>query len=238
MKKKFLVVLYLLMIMIGVSGTVNAAPMYYTFKGFVSGITSYNAKIIENAGLIEGSPVTYTFLVDFGAGGTWTGIDGKKHIKSDDDANGLDFFYADYISGSALKAEEEGTHPYDSSATSTEWAAENNIGLDYSYYDYEENVVYEEGSLWGNSDDDSILIGFDWLLTGHLYTSSSLVSDWVVGTEVPAINHAYASDGTFSELSANLTLTKISPVPEPATMLLLGSGLIGLAGIRKRFKKS
>lgn len=41
-----------------------------------------------------------------------------------------------------------------------------------------------------------------------------------------------------NELEFHLSAERAAPVPEPATMLLLGSGLIGLAVFRRKFKKS
>jgi hypothetical protein len=42
---------------------------------------------------------------------------------------------------------------------------------------------------------------------------------------------------TISDLEARAIYNATTPVPEPATMLLLASGLVGLAGFRKRFAK-
>ena len=114
------------------------------------------------------------------------------------------------------------------------------------YYDAEYNV----------GEDDSNSGGWSYVGTGTAgsasvsgslsfgsigtYTIGFLVEDWnaFCGFDVRIREQTGQSD-SYDVASFSFTVTEGGGpvIPEPATMLLFGSGLIGLAGMRRKFKK-
>lgn len=90
---------------------------------------------------------------------------------------------------------------------------------------------------WFSGDpDDGIVI-----LDQSLDTTSAWVQDMHFEGAVPqyfdALAIGFIMGGTDGSRGVDNIELNVAPVPEPATMLLLGSGLLGLAALRRKFRK-
>lgn len=106
---------------------------------------------------------------------------------------------------------------------------------DQSYTAPAGGLLVRDTNLYGASGwpDSAYNMGIDSVFNNISHTSSSLTIAWY------ADGHGWqgGSDEYFAIDNIDVTLNKTSPTPEPATMLLLGSGILGLAGIWRKKRR-
>lgn len=196
------------------TSALQAAPVDYTFSGYINNIGTDPGGVIAAAGLGLFSPVSYTVRIDFASTGSRTRADGTIQYYTDTSGSSYgmgyvtDYFHAELISGHT---------PLPPYITSTDYIA-SNIGA---------------STWWANG-----TAGGDISVVDALYIQSQhrAVQDWVIGQSITGL-YAFGnpSTGTYGAISSQLNLVGITPVPVPPALWLFGAGLVGIGSmLRKR----
>ncbi len=124
------------------------------------------------------------------------------------------------------------------SETTTVWYSQNE-GSNPWRYDTGGTLV-ESGNFnffYYGTDDELADAGFDYGLTGATHYVMTGFDLSFLSPDTQFLVHTTMECGNDNLMGLATTPTSNDPVPEPATMLLFGTGLAGLAGISRRKRK-
>jgi len=112
-----------------------------------------------------------------------------------------------------------------------------------SVLDSNNDGVYEEGWKWNMfiyNEDTGIKYQLgDWTINFDLPTSAlnNFKDNFAIVNQPSGGNIWFFIEDGYTNDNVGSVFASVAPIPEPSTMLLLGSGLIGLWGFRRKFKK-
>ena len=211
-----------------ISNQSAAQGLIYHFSGSVSQIEFDDAGLVAASGLTIGSPVQYTFYVDFQSPGTVTHYDGSVEELQDllSGNNYAHFFYADFLGGNILRDD------------AAEQLRPNNgvLASDYgmSFGNPPNGGAITSGGVYYSVGISKIhitnyILPQPTLSWGQTY-GDPFVEQWQIGEQVLAVCVDSNVEQQGSLFRAEVTLDQITPVPEPTTCFLIVAGVLAWLG--------